>query len=771
MYQNGGKGAAKQQDWSAALKWCQLSAKADYGLAKDQLHQWQEQIIKLESVSPQDSPWQQQRLKALPPPAGWVKKKESIIAEEEERSGGGGVSFDVSDSSSSSGGYYSSGGDVETAVIEAENLGLGSSSNASGQLQASLSAHQLTCLLGSQYGELIECVKALGGVRGGEGGQSVDDDGGAANLSPPLLQVDTHSAALAELYALVKQSINLDVHVYSALIKVLEYCVPVYQLQQQQQQQQRATTTTTTGCDDKVENEALFLPSSRLEHAALLVQQAIDVVGHAHWLLRHQVLGKLRILEDEYATAISSSSSDCASVAVLGEGYYSLPVTVARQLLCVNETGKEVKTNQAGSHAVAALNGVHYKPNSKAESPINPGKEAAVSSLMQLIAGQSLAAAPSTLLSVSGVSIQKKGEEEEEKCIVTTMTGNLVQGGLTITGMCFKDFIECREALGVWESRLSMDAMVALLQDVQEDFVHALAVAKQQYPDVFGVFDLSVEANRTALSEGLRHAFEQVCAGKAVEVQLCDIANFSDRPEANRRNAFRGLFESFLRDGGGTVDGLCALLGVICQYPTLMARQEIAGLLQQFKHSKQLFKLLPNTPLETALTIMPQLLTKRYLDTEAMSFLWLGLLLTLPCDGKFDNFMLQLDYDTNKQLKHCRIVAIDNDLSLKMPFSLNEHGKLSLELKNLLLVLPELMDLPIHPTVRKHCLSLSSEGWYLTWLSLLAKHDSDYQQWLQQGTVSVTALRAIDIPVQLPQQVWLFIKAQWCLLHNILQTN
>ena len=79
---------------------------------------------------------------------------------------------------------------------------------------------------------------------------------------------------------------------------------------------------------------------------------------------------------------------------------------------------------------------------------------------MQLIAGQSLAAAPSTLLSVSGVSIQKKGEEEEEKCIVTTMTGNLVQGGLTITGIYFKDFIECCEVLGVWESQLSMDAMV-----------------------------------------------------------------------------------------------------------------------------------------------------------------------------------------------------------------------------------------------------------------------------------------------------------------------
>ena len=203
---------------------------------------------------------------------------------------------------------------------------------------------------------------------------------------------------------------------------------------------------------------------------------------------------------------------------------------------------------------------------------------------MQLIVDQSLAAAPSTLLSVNAMPIQKKGEKEK-KCIVTTMTGNLVQGGLTITGMCFKDFIECCEVLGVWESQLSMDAMVALLQDAQENFVHALTVVKQQYPNVFGVLDLSVEANQTALSEGLCHAFEQVCAGKTVEVQLCDIVNSSDRPEANHCNAFCELFESFLHDGS-TVNGLCALLGVICQYSTLIARQEIAGLLQQFKHSK-----------------------------------------------------------------------------------------------------------------------------------------------------------------------------------------
>ncbi len=715
------QGKSVNQDIGAALKWMKLSADAGYAPAKQQLQRWQESVLSLEGISSaQDSLWQ--RLKAQ----RRVKKKESVVEENKAEVGLAMSELLIASDSES----------VVVAEITVEDDLPPVFSSDANQLQATLSAHQLTCLLGGQYAELIECIKALG-----------------IEEADTLLQVDMHSAALAELYALVRTYPVGDVKASGALMQVLGRCVPVYQL---------------VGDNDDVEE---VLP--RLEEAALLVQQAIEVVGRAHWLLRHQALGQLQVIAREYAAvnAVMQQRGEQgllvyqgrASAAVLGEGYYHLPVVVARQLLCIDEAGKEVKANQAGSHAVMALDGVHYKPNSKTEFPINPGKEYAVSSLIQLIAGQSLAAAPSTLLSVGAVPIQ----DEEDP---VAMTGNLVQGGLTITGMCFKDFIECREALGVWQSRLSAEAMVTLLQDVREGFAHVLAVAQQRCPAVFGVFDLSIEADRAALSEGLRHAFETVCAGKAVEAQLCDVADSAGRPEANRRNTFRGLFESFL-SAGGTVDALRALLGVVCQYPGLMVRQEIAGLLQQCKHTKRIFTLLPNTPLETALTIVPQLLTERYLDTEAMSALWLGLLLTLPCDGKFDNFMLQLDFDADKQLQRCRIVAIDNDMSLKMPFRVNKHGQLSLELKNLLLVLPELMALPIHPTVRKHCLSLSADGWYLTWLSLLAKRDSDYQQWLAQGTVSEKVLRAIDIPVQLPRQVWQFIKTQWRLLHDIVQSN
>ena len=741
------QGKGVEQDRIATVKWVQLSAKSGYKPAQKQLQTWQARILSLESSS-QAGPWQRlQTNKPVSNPDKAITNKSkvgvslsaseslSVLGDDEEMVE---LGMEFEDSGGVAGDVIAPGGDGAKAVIEGD-LGLASSADAV-QIQARLTAHQLSQLLGAWHSELIGCVNALGR-------QHVDADA--------LLQVDRHSGALAELNALVRQSATVDVQVYSDLMKTLSQCVPVYQLM---------------GSVDEV-NAAL----TRLEEVALLVHQTIDIIGQAHWLLRHQVLGQLQVIASEYAVASKAIAEDGemalrryqgrAGVAVLGEGYYHVPVALARQLLCIDESGFEVKTNQAGSHAVVALNGVHYKPNSKVEFPINPGKEHAVSSLMQLIAGQSLAAAPSTLLSVSHVPIQGAGEEASVE-----LTGNLVQGGLTVTGMCFKDFIECREALASWQVRLSTKAIVALLKDSQRGFKKALKMAKQAYPSVFGAVDMSAESERAALSDSLRSAFEAVCAGKPVEAQLIDIAGSAGRPEANRSKIFRGLFEGFL-SAGGTVDDLRALLGVVGQTSEIMADNDIAGLLQQFKHAKRIVKLLPNTPLAQALTIVPELLTERYLDTQAMSALWLGLLLTIPCDGKFDNFMLQLDYGDDKQLQRCRIVAIDNDLSLKMPFSLNEEGQLSLELKNLLIVLPELMNLPIHPAVRQHCLSMTSGGWYLTWLSVLAKGDSDYQQWLAQGTVSEKALKAIDIPVQLPEQVWQFIKTQWQALHALLQRD
>ncbi len=792
-----GKGVS--QDIGTALKWMQLSAEAGYEAAKEQLQEWQadiqKRINKLESISPQGSSWQRLKLQRR------VRKQDSVIGKdtgskergikteeetEEDKTAvslSGSESFSVSDSevglvevekelevsSLIDGGMGAPGGvGIGGVVDNAEAVARDElevvSSPGVGQGQARLTAHQLSQLLGAWHSELIECIKALG-----VSGEEVDI----------LLKVDIHSGALAELYALVKQSANLDVHVYRELVNILGRCVPVYQL---------------VGSDDSVE---VVLP--RLESVALLVQQAIEVVGQAHWLMRHQALGQLWVIAGEYAIASKAITEQgevalCryqgrASVAVLGEGYYHLPVAIARQLLCMDEGGAQVKANVEGVHAVAAVDGVHYKPyvltksvgqavstseaGGEAAPSISPGKEYAVVSLMQLLGQSSLVAAPSTLLSIGFVPVHHDD--------TVTMTAGLAQGGLTITGVSLRDILSTQAALACWQSRVSLEAIVAVLQDSQTGFTQALAVAKSHYPAVFEpVIDMPFEAITpmmvdagTLTGEALQRCshvmYETFVALSESQPSAFRLGGLSmvDIPRHKRAHKMIMWLYDML-SASGNLATLQALLGILHQYPTLMSGQPVETILLTLKPLTRLLRLLPNRALPERIVVVPDLLTT-HLDKEATSALWLGLLLTLPRDAKFDNVMVQIDDDKTTGQLQCRIVSIDNDMSLKMPFGYDEQGELRLRTKNGLLLIPGLLALPLHPMVRKHFLAMPASAQFVRWLSVLAKRDADYQQWQRQGTVDERTFAGIDIPVRLPRQVWDFIHDGWQRLQAVIR--
>ncbi|MCE3237748.1 MAG: hypothetical protein K0R24_729 [Gammaproteobacteria bacterium] len=590
-----------------------------------------------------------------------------------------------------------------------------------------LEAYQLETLLGAQYYCLINAIQSL-----------------KTKEKTSALKEDYHRTTLAGLYRLIL-SYPLQEGRLRETWQVLAECLPPY-------------------CFAENEN-----PFARLKAAYEQILKAMAELNRSDWSVRYTALHYLESIRLGYEKAIADFKVALehperlqpyqyrASLALLGEGYYHLPVEIARKILCVNEKGMEVKHNEAGSHAVCAAEGVHYKPHLQADAPINPGKEYAVSSLMQLIGGHALAAAPSTLLSVEHIPVV---DPEKKRNI-----GGLIQGGLTVEGICFRDYLKCRLAIQTWQSRLPARALICLLQDNQSGFKAALEIAQKHHPAIF------TATERENQSEVLREAFEKLCQGKPDNAQLIDIQESAGRPENNRRNAFRGLFENYLRFGGELIH-LQALVGIFYQYPSLMENHSVIDVLQQCKQAKCLFKLFPATSIAQALQLVGELLTEKYLDPEATSALWIGLLLSLPCDAKTDNFILQLDYDeASHQLKACRIVAIDNDLSLKMPFSQNQHNQLCLETKNLLIAIPELTSQPLHPVIRQRLLATSAHSQFFTWLCILAQRDNDYAAWQAQGTVTQSALSAIDIPMRLPEQVWSFVKSQWHTLQELIRAN
>jgi WD40 repeat protein len=607
-------------------------------------------------------------------------------------------------------------------------------------LSLRLLQYHLNQLLGDKYQALLQCIHAL-----------ENDEQKTALIE------DKHTANCAGLFLLMHHEFpSYDADSQKAIMEVLAHCAPPYHLAHR---------------DD---------PITALQTAQTLLEKSIEPIRQSHWSMRNIALEYLQQLHQDYMSvsadfdtfgnnpALQRHYQQRASLALLGAGYYHLDIETARRLLCINEYGDEVKKNEAGSHAVCAANGIHYKPNPKGTpekpaNPINPGKEYLVSALMQLIAGHQLAAAPSSLLSIQGVPIQSSSESSDLATTPITTEG-LVQAGLTVQGMCFKDYLECRETVQQWRLKIGQHNTEILLTDCQQQFKQSLAIAQQHFPQV-----LAATTEETQ-HEALRIAFESLCSHLPQEQQLTDIAKNHGRPENSRAHAFRGLLVNYLHFGG-QLEKLHVLLGVIVQYPTIMQAHDIACLLQQLKQVQHIFKLFPYLPISAALAETDKILTDKYLDTEATSALWLGLLLSLPCDAKFDNFMLELHYNNAKQLQSCRIVAIDNDLSLKMPFSLNENKALCLEVKNLLVTLPELMNLPVHPAIQKRFLATSADSQWLTWLCIAARRNSDYQTWQAQGTVTLQKLQQIDIPVKLPRHVMLFVKQQWQKLQHLLRNN
>ncbi len=605
-------------------------------------------------------------------------------------------------------------------------------------LPLQLAAYELAQLLGAQYHHLLAAIQSL---------ETAD--------KTRAFSVDQHTEALASLHTLLALHPAEENNVQTALSQLLTTALPVYHFI----------------------NKTQRLKEIIAISAAIL--KTIDMLHKSYWSWRYTALPYLECIYLLYEEAISHFKKaktnskylipyhDQASLVLLGGGQYRLPLDSARKLLCVDKKGLVVKDNACGIHAVYAANGVHYKPNMNADMPIQPGKEYAVSSLIQLIAGNSLAAAPSTLLSVGDIAVESETEDKRTIC-------GLVQAGLTITGMCFKEVLECQIALQSWHSRLSSEEMINLLEDAKLGFPAASAVAREYYPELIitpeSASSKPDEAYEQTQAQVFFDAFCRICAKAEPDASLIDIHDISNKPPHNQAYFYRRWFDDCLHVKNG-LSNLPIVLGILHLYPALMKEQQSLDILFQLNHMKSIFALLPQTPLATALEIIPQLLTARYLDTEAFSALWLGLLLALPCDAKSDNFMLQIDHDNHQQLQRCRIVAIDNDLSLRMPFKMNEDQQASLEIKNTLLGIPTLMEHPLHPNIRKRLLSHSAESQFFLWLCLLSRRDSDYCAWQQQGIVSEESLATIDMPLHLPQQVWDFIKAKWCELQALVREN
>lgn len=430
-------------------------------------------------------------------------------------------------------------------------------------------------------------------------------------------------------------------------------------------------------------------------------------------------------------------------------------------------------------------------------------------------------------------------------------TGGLVQAGLSIEGMCFKEFLSLREGLRFLKRTIGEASLIRLLEDGKQGYKELLALTTVHFPEVFvegpdfhhctlclmseweadrqehnepipkkvylseenkeyafwnvdgsmrrgaipPYLDLShlslkleetdfkknvvgflIEKEHAARSAFFRQAFDSICEKIALEACFEEIqrAHTPQLPESTRALIFRELYESIYKKWGHNLSFLQALLALTPRHPELMAGQNIVSTVERLALLPNLFKLFPKKAAAEALEAIERVLMD-YLDKEAASALWVGLLLSLPQDAKLDNFRLQLSYDKEENLQRCRIVSIDSDMSLEMPFmqvfrkKSDTTPKLGLTIKNSLYWLAELLEQPIATPVRTRLLSSSARSQWLTWLCLVARRNQEHSVWQQQGVLSLN--EAARLLVRLPERVLKFMLAQWEKLQTLLLTN
>jgi hypothetical protein len=446
-----------------------------------------------------------------------------------------------------------------------------------------------------------------------------------------------------------------------------------------------------------------------------------------------------------------------------------------------------------------------------------------------------LAAAPSGLLSIQDVPLDRADYSS---------TGGTVQAGLTIKGMCFREFLFLRESVRFFKGTIGVEGLLRILADQEQVYAEILSRTRNDFPETFieiSDFDvyqiclmsdlisdvqqgrekvrhkiyisektaeyayfgaeghirsgsLSVpivlgdldkklddtdlkkkviavlrDKEHAARSESFRKAFEQVCENIPLEECFEEIQECDGRSESNRAFLFRQVYERHAQDPVM----LRILLILTKDYPQIMAEQGISSTSKLLKFLGLLFKLFPRLSPIQAINEIERVLTN-YLDRKSASALWVGMLLSLPQDAKTDNFRLQLCYDEAENLQQARIVSIDNDMSLVMPFEKIIHDEinhpiLGLTLKCSLYWVPELLEQSIHPQICERLLGGSARSQWLTWLCLVARRNEEHAAWRRQGVVKENEVN--DFPVKLPKATLQFVLTQWEELQVLLQEN
>lgn len=541
-----------------------------------------------------------------------------------------------------------------------------------------------------------------------------------------------------------------------------------------------------------------FDPNHSGINALVNVQKSIEdcIAVHEKNLLSStcEHLKRLAACYRDYLKALADGDEDARRQLLMPKAwcsciegdFYYIPLERGHELLCCNIYGETIRKNETGIHAVAPVCGVHYKPCPEGMlGAILPSMEHAIMALHQLFTDYQVAAATS-VIKVSGVPrvvipsprhasiddkdaynqlstrrlggerassiLRDEGIKKHFENLPTEQRNGLVQAGYTIEGVLMLDIVEAQNYLAFLLKVLTREQAIQL--------VDALLTNPKQFTQLGQELMDSVSHEKRNSRDHFFCAYKKLSETFPQNARLKEFDSDSDLDTQLRD--FNLIF-----DGVGP-DALLQTLGLLKVYPRLMVKETLSNLSRLQKH---LIKVLPEVisenRAEVAFEEVPTLWSK--LDPEASSGIFIGSMLSLTTDSKFDNVMAQLIKNPiTKKVISILPVLIDGEGALRPPILANKDSDYSavVTIKNSLYFLEEFMKLPLHPHVISRLLSKDATHWLVDWLIELGLRDKAYQRWLLSEVVDRHDThefpfsdnhQRVDIPFHLPRGVVVYI--------------
>ena len=152
-------------------------------------------------------------------------------------------------------------------------------------------------------------------------------------------------------------------------------------------------------------------------------------------------------------------------------------------------------------------------------------------------------------------------------------------------------------------------------------------------------------------------------------------------------------------------------------------------------------------------------------DSYGYTSMFFLALLSCPCDGRADNYMVTCD---SHEAYH--IIGIDNDEAFVLPFRRTKNQNTFLQLKTILFLLPE-MQCCVDEKFATFFLEIDPAIILIDWLSSLTRRNADYEELLKTQVLSSLDYEELSLPISISFSTLAYMYRMMKKLQAFLQEN